>query len=601
MKHILTVYGGSPLSMNTRTKIICTIGPSVNTLDKILSLIEAGMNVARLNFSHGTNEEHKQVIDLLKLARKQLGVPLAIMLDTKGPEIRLGKLREGQLSLAPGHQWKLVKGEIEGDLERVTINPDYIIDRLEIGDRLLFDDGYIGAKVIKVESDGVIIETENGGLLRSGKGINIPHANLSLPAVTEKDILDIRFGCAEDIDLIAVSFVRSPDHVLVIKKLIAEEKKPDIQIVAKIENSQGVEQFDSILQVADGIMIARGDLGVQVPLSEVPRLQKMMIRKCYLAGKPAVTATQMLESMINNPRPTRAEASDVANAIYDGTSAVMLSGETAIGKYPMETVKVMKSIIVESEADFNYANLFEQHSKLTYNDVPSAVTLATVKTAYSSKAKAIFAFTNGGSTARLLSRLRPPMPIIAMTPHEKCYHQLSFSWGVIPFLSPACRTFSNAFETISTYALEQQYVGYGDLVVVTAGSPFGISGTTNTMIVESIGDVLVRGSHGSGSRIHGNVAIVLSPDSKPAYSARNHILVITRCDDSYAAFIQEASGVILQNHIDDEESEKYLLSLAEEHSKPVIVRADAAFTTLKEGQLVTLYPSKAIVYKGVIF
>lgn len=586
--------------MTTRTKIICTIGPSVNSLEKIIALIKAGMNVARLNFSHGTHDEHLQVIERLKEARKTLGVPLAIMLDTKGPEIRLGKLKDGQVTLTPGHHWRLVKDDIEGDLEKVRITPGYVLDMLEEGDRLLFDDGYIGARIISVEEGSVVIETENGGFIKSGKGVNIPHANLSLPAITEKDIEDIRFGCAQDIDIIAVSFVRSPDHVLIIKKLLAEEKKQDILVVAKIENSQGVEQFDSILQVADGIMIARGDLGVQVPLSQVPKLQKMMIRKCYLAGKPSVTATQMLESMINNPRPTRAEASDVANAIYDGTSAVMLSGETAIGKFPLGVVEVMKNIVNEAEMDFDYAKHFEQHVKFTYNDVPSAVTLATVKTAYSSGAKAIFAFTKGGSTARLLSRLRPSLPIIAMTPSVKCYHQLSFCWGVTPFLSDACKTFTEAFDAISQFALEHHHANHGDLVVVTAGSPFGISGTTNTMVVESIGDVLVRGDLGFGPRVYGNVALVLSSDLRAVYTVKDSLLVITKCDASYIDLVKEAAGVILQNQLDDYDSEQYLLELARTLNKPVIVRADAASRILKEGQLATLHPDRALVYKGVV-
>lgn len=586
--------------MHIRTKIICTIGPAVRTFDKIISLIQAGMNVARLNFSHGTYEEHAEVIHLLKLARKQLGVPLAIMLDTKGPEIRLGKIKGGQVTLPSGHRWKIVKEVVEGDLEKVSIFPDYIVDRLEAGDRLLFDDGYIAAHVVESGVDSLIIETENGGDIRSGKGVNIPHANLSLPAITEKDIEDIRFGCAQNIDVIAVSFVRSPDHVLIIKKLLAEEKKSDIQVMAKIENSQGVDAFDSILQASDGIMIARGDLGVQVPLSKVPRLQKMMIRKCYLAGKPVITATQMLESMINNPRPTRAEASDVANAIYDGTSAVMLSGETAIGKFPLETIEVMKSIIAEAESDFDYANLFEQHAKFIYNDVPSAVTLATVKTAYSSNAKAVFAFTSGGSTARLLSRLRPSMPIIAMTSNEKCYHQLSFVWGVVPFLSNVCKSFSEGFDMISAFALEKYFVSYGDQVVVTSGSRFGISGTTDTMVVESIGDVLIRGDHGLGSRVYGNVALVLSSDSRPAYTVKGRILVIAKCDPTYLSLIRESVGIILQNHVDDTDSENYLLHIAKTLEKPVMVRADAACRILKEGQLITLYPEKSLVYKGVV-
>lgn len=378
-----------------------------------------------------------------------------------------------------------------------------------------------------------------------------------------------------------------------------EEKKSEILVVAKIENSEGVQNFDSIVQVADGIMIARGDLGVEVPLSQVPKLQKMMIRKSYLAGKPSVTATQMLESMINNPRPTRAEASDVANAIYDSTSAVMLSGETAVGKHIMEVMNVMTSIVKEAEADFDYRNFFDQHSRFLYHDVPSALTLAAVKTAYSSDAKAIFAFTSGGSTARLLSRLRPSMPIIALTSNEKCYHQMAFNWGVISVLNDHCNSISEAFNTLSTFALENHLVEYGDLVVVTAGSPFGISGTTNMMMVENIGDVLVRGENGHGKKIHGNVIIVLSSEATRAYSVRGLLLVLARCDESYLPLIRESAGVILQNHINDTDSEKICIEAAARFNKPYIVRADAATRILKDGQLVTLDPDKNLVYKGV--
>ena len=362
---------------------------------------------------------------------------------------------------------------------------------------------------------------------------------------------------------------------------------------------EGVQNFDSILQVADGIMIARGDLGVQVPLSQVPRLQKMMIRKCYLAGKPSVTATQMLESMIYNPRPTRAEASDVANAIYDSTSAVMLSGETAIGKYPLETVKMMRSIIAESEADFDNKTFFDYHTGLVYYDVPSALTLATVKTAYSLNAKAIFAFTSGGSTARLLSRLRPSMPIIAMTPCQKCYHQLALNWGVTPVYVRDGENLSEAFEQLSQYALGHKWVEQGDLVIVTAGTPFGFSGTTNTLIVESIGEVLVRAIRGAGPATHGNISLVLSPDTVKAYMIRGMIMVVTRCDESYFPLIREAAGIILQNDIEDHESENLLVQIANTLGKSCIVRADGAMRILKEGQLVTLNPEKGLVYKGV--
>lgn len=587
--------------MPTRTKIICTIGPSVSSLEMMIKLIEAGMNVARLNFSHGTHEEHEKVILNLKEARRRMGRPLAIMLDTKGPEIRLGKVQDGEIHLTAGQQWLLVKDVIEGDTEKVSILPGNVLDNLTVDTRILFDDGYISSRVVEVTEKGVLVEIDNGGKIRSGKGVNVPNASVNLPAITPKDIEDIRFGCIHDVDIIAASFVRSADHVLEIKRLLKEEKKQDILVMAKIENREGVHNIDSIVQVADGIMIARGDLGCEVHFSQVPALQKMMIRKSYLAGKPSVTATQMLESMINNPRPTRAEASDVANAIYDSTSAVMLSGETAVGKFPLETVSAMQTIVREAEKDFDYRLFFDYHSSLVYHDVPSALTLAAVKTAYSSHAKAIFAFTSGGSTARLLSRLRPEMPIIAMTPNEKCYHQMACNWGVIPYLSTRSETVDEAFNKISTYALDNHYVSYGDLVVVTAGTPFGISGTTNMMVVESIGDVLVRGHTGIGTRVYGKVALVLAADSVKPYYIRGQILVLAQCDDTYLPLIQEASGIILQNHINDEASEKYLLEIGKSLDKPVIVRADGAYRVLKEGQLVTLDPEKALVYKGVVF
>lgn len=583
-----------------KTKIICTIGPSVNTLEKILELIDAGMNVARLNFSHGSHEEHKAIIDLLKKARALRNQPLAIMLDTKGPEIRLGKVVKGGVEVCAGEGLWLVKEKVEGNREKISILPQFVLDSLHKGTRVLIDNGYIASHIIEVSPEGVLIEFENSGTISSSKGVNIPNAELNLPAFTEKDVEDICFGCAQDIDLIAASFVRCADHVLEIKKLLTEEKKPEILVIAKIENHEGVHNFDSILQVADGIMVARGDLGVEVPLSQVPRLQKMMIRKSYLMGKPAVTATQMLESMIHNPRPTRAETSDVANAIHDGTSCVMLSGETAIGKYPLETVQIMKSIISEAEQDFNYQGLFEQHARLHYHDVPSAVTLAGVKTAYSLAAKAIFAFTHSGTTARLLSRLRPHMPIIAFTPFEKTYHQLALNWGVIPVRCTECANVDEAFKQASHFSLTHHLVSYGDVVVLITGSPFWVPGTTNTIYVESIGEVLVRGHVGYGGIVHGNITLVPSYESKKPYAVRDQIMIIPKCDDHYVPLIRETSGVILQNHIDDIDSEKHAILICKSLNKPLITRADGAFRILREGQLVTLDPEKAIVYKGIV-
>lgn len=583
-----------------RTKIICTIGPAVNTPERITALIEAGMNVARINFSHGSHEDHAQTLQLLKEVRQKLQVPLAIMLDTKGPEIRLGKVQGDQLLLPRGHRWQLFSEQRDGDIEGVSIDPPYILRDLKPGMRLLLDDGYIATHVVEVDEKRAVIEVENGGIIRSRKGVNIPGVVLSLPAVTERDIADLRFGCDHDIDIVAASFVRSAKHVIEVRKVLEEAGKKNILVLAKIENQEGVENFDGIIQVADGIMIARGDLGVEVPMSQVPRLQKMMIRKCYLSGKISVTATQMLESMIQNPRPTRAEASDVANAIYDSSSAVMLSGETAVGRYPIESVSMMRSIIEEAEKDFDYRAFFSLHGGLIFHDVPSAVTLASVKTAYSSGAKAIFAFTTSGASARLLARLRPSMTLLAMTPSEKSYHQLALSWGVVPVFHGPSRSLLEAFSDLSAYALEKHYVSYGDLVVVTAGSPFGVPGTINTMIVENIGDVLVRGHVGWGEAIYGNVSFVLDPESHTDYSVSGKIIVITQCNDRYLPFIQAARGVILQNHIDDLDSELYLMELCQELEKSVLMRADNAISTLKQGLMVTLDPAKALVYKGVV-
>jgi len=586
--------------MSRRTKIVCTIGPSVNSLERVLALIDAGMNVARLNFSHGDHEEKSAKIAMLKEARKKMGSPLAIMLDTKGPEVRLGTIAGGTITLEQGQRWLLTRETIEGDRTRVSITPGYVLDCLFPMAIIFFNDGYITSRVTALHSDGVEVEILNGGAISSRKGVNIPNISLNLPAITEADEADIRFGCKHDIDIIAASFVRSPENILTVKQLLAEEDKEETLVLAKIENSEGVQNFDSIIQVADGVMVARGDLGVEVPLSQVPKLQKMMIRKCYLAGKPVVTATQMLESMIYNPRPTRAEVSDVANAIYDSTSAVMLSGETAVGKYPIETLRMMTSTIEEAEADFNYRAVFEQHSRLAYHDVPSSLTLAAVKTAYNAEARAIFAFTNAGSTARLISRLRPHMPIVVLTSREKCYHQLAISWGIIPCLASESSTMREAFDKLCSFALQQKLVSYGDLVVVTAGAPFGISGTTNMMMVESIGDVLARGESGFGVRQHGNIALTLSSATRRPYAVRGLLLVMLHCDPSYLPLLREASGFILENQIDDLESERYALDIAKELNKSCIVRADGAMRHLKEGQLVTIDPTKAIVYKGVV-
>jgi pyruvate kinase len=586
--------------MQTRTKIICTIGPSVNSYEKILELIDAGMNVARLNFSHGTQEEHLKVIEMLKAARKEKGVPLAIMIDTKGPEIRVGKVKNDQISLKEKQPLLLVKESIVGDETRVPITPPHVLSSLEKGTKILFDDGYIVSHVIDTTKDGVCVEIENTGLLKSHKGVNILGVDLDLPAMTHQDINDITFGCKHNVDIIAASFIRSAEHVLEIKRLLIDQKKSEIIVIAKIENSLGIHNFDGILMVADGIMVARGDLGVELPLREVPKLQKMMIRKCYHAAKPVITATQMLESMIKNPRPTRAEVSDVFNAICDSTTAVMLSGETAVGSYPIETVKMMKSIVQEAEKDFNYRGFFLHEDKTDYNDVSQSIALATVNTAFSTGAKGIFVCTDSGKTARYVSRFRPEMPIIALTPHYKIYNQLALNWGIIPVDPITSKNIREAFVHVSCFALRKGIVRYGDLVIVTAGEPFGVSGTTNMLFVESIGDVLVRGHPHPGRRIHGKVALLHSPEDKNQTELHGKIVVISRCNDQYFPSIKYSIGIVLQNSPDDVESEQHAVKLSKMLDIPLLLRSDGAMSLLQDEQLVTLDPVKGIVYKGSI-
>ncbi len=576
------------------------MGPAVGTYEKIVQLIDAGMNVARLNFSHGTHAEHVHIIELLKRARKEKQVPLAIMLDTKGPEIRLGSIKGESIVIAPKQRILLVREGVEGDSQKLQVTPAAIFDYVKEGMNFLFADGCLISKVVECKREGVVVEFDNGGVLRSNNNVHIPHSHIKLPAMTEQDKKDLALGCQQDVDFIAASFIRSADHMLEIRKSLVELGKPEILVIAKIESSEGVQNFDSILSVADGIMVARGDLGVELPLREVPKLQKMMIRKCYQVAKPVVTATQMLESMIKNPRPTRAEVSDVANAIYDSTSCVMLSGETAIGQFPIETVQTMRGIVEESEKDFDYRDFFDREARTDYNDVSSSVALAAVKTAYSADAKAIFAFTNGGSTARLISRFRPEMPILALTGNLKTYHQLALFWGVIPVDPGEAKNVLEAFTMTSCFAMKRKIVHYGDLVVVTAGSPFGVSGTTNMIVIESVGDVVVRGRLGFGKRIHGKVTIIHALHEHKAEEVKERIVILSYCDPSYLSLLQHAAGIVLQNHPEDTSSEKEALHIAKTLNIPIVVRADGALTFLQEGQMVTLDPQKNIVYKGSI-
>lgn len=581
--------------MHIKTKIICTIGPSTQSKEMIIKLIHAGMNVARINFSHGTHEDHKVTINTIKEARKETKKPIAIMLDTKGPEIRVGILKNAVLNLKAKQRIKLVKDQPQDEFD-VPIFPFNVISVLKPSQKILFDDGYIIGKVIEKHPTYAIVEIQNNGVLKNRKSINIPNVSLPIPAVTEQDIQDLIFGCENDVDIVAASFIRSADHVLEIKKILEKHGKDDILVIAKIESSEGVDNFDEIADAADGIMVARGDLGVEVDLSLVPKLQKNMVNKCFEACKPVVIATQMLESMINNPRPTRAEVSDVANAIYESASCVMLSAETAAGNYPIETVEQMKKIIHQAEEDFDYKAFFYKEAHVEYEDVSSSVAVASIKTAYSSSAKAIFAITRTGFTTRILTRLRPQMPIVALTMTEKKYHQLSFLWGVEPIYSTEWTTEREAFNIMSQHALSKNFIAFGDFIVLISSFPFEKRGITNLMLVESVGDILVKGK-GWGKKVRGKIAKIISINGNTLEKAKDKIIVITRCDERYLPAIEVCKGIIMQNRIADNLSEKIAFDTAQRLGIPIIARAKHANDILTDGEIIQIDPAKGLVFK----
>lgn len=587
----------SPLGerMSKRTKIVCTMGPAVSSPEMIQQLIQAGMDAARLNFSHGTHEDHQRTVDMLKAQRACIDRPLALLLDTKGPEVRLGVLKQ-DLVIQAGEQFELVEQACY-DLDshnKLPLTPSHIISDLKDGANILLDDGYFIASII-VKDARVKLQFQNSGVLKSRKSVNVPGAKLNLPAITDKDKDDLLFAIRNGFDWIAASFIRSADHVMQIKRFLIQHGGSAIMVAAKIENQEGVDNFDEIVQVADGIMVARGDLGVEVPLCQVPRLQKMMLRKACLAGKPAVTATQMLESMINNPRPTRAEVSDVANAIYDSSSAVMLSGETAIGKYPVETVKMMQAAIQEAEADFDYKRYFAAHNEWDFADVPSSIAMATVKTAFTSQAKAIFCSTQSGSIARLISRHRPNMRIIANTANPTVYHQMALQWGVCPVLTEPSQTLEEGFLKISQHALSKGWVEEGDLVLMTAGNPFGMAGATNIMMLECIGNVLVHAQRGVGPRIQAHAMHCTSP--QPSSSVEGKIIILNTFSADYEPLIAQAIGVVLDSAAQDLQLQEDLLSCALRLSTSALVQAQGAMHAITDGMLIKLDPSRALIFE----
>lgn len=475
--------------MQRKTKIICTLGPSTDQPGILEELIASGMDVARFNFSHGTHEEQRVRFVALKKARNQAKKPVAALLDTKGPEIRLKTFREENVQLEKGQTFTLTAREVEGDHTIVSITYADLVKDVTAGDCVLLDDGLIELKVREVTSTDIICVVQNSGPISNRKGVNVPNVSLSMPFVSEKDREDILFGIKMGFDFIAASFTRSANDIREIRKILEEQGCRTIQVIAKIENKEGVDHIDEILEVSDGIMIARGDMGVEIPFEDVPAIQKKLIKKSIEAGKIVITATQMLDSMITHPRPTRAEATDVANAIYDGTGAIMLSGETAAGKYPVETLRTMVRITLHTEADIDYVNRFNHRvTHSGHQNITEAIAYATCSTAHDLKASAIVTVTKSGSTAHTIAKYRPACPIIGCATHPHVCRQLNLCWGILPIQTKEEQDTFELFEHSLEESVQAGLLKDGDVTVITAGVPLGMSGTTNLINVHIVGD-----------------------------------------------------------------------------------------------------------------
>ena len=572
--------------IHRKTKIVCTLGPATEDDAVLRELILSGMNVARLNFSHGTHETHLNNIRRIEAFRRELNLPIAIMLDTKGPEIRLETFENGKVQLKKGQTFTLVTQSVVGNAERASITyPDLPRDIRE-GTTILIDDGLVEMTVRSLTAGEIVCIVNNDGVISDRKSVNVPDVDLSMPYLSPKDREDIAFGVKNGVDFIAASFTRTAEDILDVRKLFSALGRTNVSIIAKIENMQGVQNIDEILRVSDGIMVARGDLGVEIPLEKVPVIQKMLIHKAYSSGKQVITATQMLDSMMKNPRPTRAEAADVANAIYDGTSAIMLSGETAAGQYPVEAVQTMARIAMCAEADINYRKRFKERDTDLTPDVTNAISHATCTSAHDLGAAAILTVTKGGRTARMISKYRPSCPIICCTTDETVCRQLNLSWGVIPLMIEEATNTDDLFER-AVQAGEDA----GELVVMTAGVPLGISGTTNLMKVHVVGHILVTGRGVTEQTCCGSLCVCRNGEEALRNFQDGDILVIAQTSNTLLPLVRKASGLILEDSNPNGHGAIAGMSL----NIPVIIGAENATRILKSGAVVTLDAERGMV------
>ena len=587
--------------MIRKTKIVCTLGPASDNDEMVSRLMDEGMNVCRLNMSHGSYEEQAERIQRIKRLREEKGIPVGILLDTKGPEVRTKTLAAGKVELEAGQEFVLTSREVEGNAHEVSITYPKMAELVRPGVRVLIDDGLLAMNVVRVENGtDIVCCVINGGTLGGRKGISVPDVDLQMPSIGEKDRADILFGIEQGIDMIAASFVCRASDVLTIRKLCDDNNGSHVKIYSKIENRMGVDNFDDILKVSDGIMVARGDLGVEVDMEEVPVLQKAFIKRCNVAGKPVITATQMLDSMIRNPRPTRAEASDVANAIIDGTDAIMLSGETAAGKYPLEAVKTMVRIAtyIEGQKSWNFKAVTQEAIRdATAHTVANAVSFACCQMAEQLHASAIITPSNSGSTARMVARFHPDCPIIAPTPNEHAYHQLGLSRGVIPAHMQVQENSDQMIDAAVEVAHSAGLVKTGDVVIVVAGVPAGVSGTTNLIKAHIVGNVLLRGVGVGEGKVSGHVCNVTTLADLESDFKENDIIVTKMTTREMLPYMRKAAAVIVEST--DENCHACVTCQA--LGIPLFMdRTGLSVHMLKSGMVITVDADAGFVLNGIV-
>ena len=578
-----------------KTKIVCTIGPASESVETLVQLIEAGMNVCRLNFSHGDHDEHLARIKNIREASKITGKMVAILLDTKGPEIRTHNMKDGIVSLVSGETVRISMTEVEGTKEKFSISYEGLINDVVVGNHILLDDGLVDLEVTDLDTANgeIVTVVKNSGILKNKKGVNVPGVSTNLPGITDKDAADIIFGIEHDVDYIAASFVRRASDVLAISEILEKHDATNIQIIPKIENQEGIDNIDEILKVSHGLMVARGDLGVEIPTEEVPIAQKMLIEKCNRLGKPVITATQMLDSMQRNPRPTRAEAGDVANAIFDGTDAVMLSGETAAGDYPVEAVTTMATIAIRAEEARVGQDAFalKAYSK---TDMAEAIGQSVGHTAKNLNIETIVAATESGHTARMISKYRPKAHIVAVTFSESQARKLALSYGVYPYVSKKPSTTDEMMDLAAIVAKNNGYAKEGDLIIITAGVPVGERGTTNLMKIQLIGSKLQNGQGIGEEAVVGRAVVAASAEEAIKNATEDCVLVVKSTDKDYMPAIEKASALVVE--AGGLTSHAAVVAIAQ--GIPVVVGAENITSLVENGEVITVDSRRGIIYRG---